>query len=82
VVDDIRNVWRYCFSPKGLIRMNVQQCAADRLCRGGGDGVDVGGGRRAGGASFKMKDGKGGRHDSCGRLLEIEVVAPHGGRAC
>ena len=25
--------------------MNMQQCAADRLCRGGGDGVDVGGRR-------------------------------------
>lgn len=29
---------------KGLVRMNAQQCAVDRLCRGGGDEVDVGGG--------------------------------------
>jgi hypothetical protein len=70
---------------KGLIRMNAEQCAVDRSCRGAGDEVDVGGGRRAGVPVSKRKDGKVREEVMMAtvlrRPLEIEVAAPHRGPA-
>jgi len=61
--------------------MNAQQCVADRPCRGGGDEVDVGGGRRAGVPVSKRKDGKVREEDMVAAVdhWKIEVAAPHGG---